>query len=180
MTDFRTESGTQPHAAGLGAPESVSDARPRRRPLALGRALAALGGILSVVFVGLEVRQNTRAVRGATYQAVAEAHNEWLGMVILNPDLAELQSRWLAGDSTLTAGQIGRVRLLHLHRWRVIEAAHFQVVLGNLPEEAFRRFLPPDIHDHPVISEWWYSSRDRFTDAFVAYVESMASADPRP
>ncbi|HUE76586.1 MAG TPA: hypothetical protein VMM83_01470 [Longimicrobiales bacterium] len=180
MTDFRTGSGPQTHASGLGAPESASDARPRRRPLALGRALAALGGILSVVFVGLEVRQNTRAVRGATYQAVAEAHNEWVGMVILNPDLAALQSRWLAGDSTLTAGQIGRVRFLLLYRWRTLEAAHFQVVLGNLPEEAFRRFLPPDIHEHPVISEWWYSVRDRFTDAFVAYVETMASADPRP
>jgi hypothetical protein len=36
------------------------------------QGIAALGVVLSLVFVGLEVRENTKAVRGATIQAISD------------------------------------------------------------------------------------------------------------
>ncbi len=40
----------------------------------LGETLAAVGVIGSLVFVGIEIRQNTAAVRGATLQAISDAY----------------------------------------------------------------------------------------------------------
>jgi hypothetical protein len=36
------------------------------------QGIAAIGVVLSLVFVGLEVRENTKAVRGATIQAISD------------------------------------------------------------------------------------------------------------
>ena len=48
-----------------------------------GRALSrwtevvgVVGVILSLVFVGVEISQNTQALRGATYQALAESEHD--------------------------------------------------------------------------------------------------------
>ena len=48
-------------------------ATPRRR-LRTGETIAALGVIGSLIFVGLEVRQNTSATEGATLQAISDTH----------------------------------------------------------------------------------------------------------
>ncbi len=44
---------------------------------AMPQALAALGVIVSLIFVGLEIRQNTTAARGATVQAISDQAFEW-------------------------------------------------------------------------------------------------------
>jgi hypothetical protein len=38
--------------------------------------LGATGVVASLIFVGLEVRQNTAAVRGATYQSIADSSQQ--------------------------------------------------------------------------------------------------------
>ena len=42
------------------------------RSTRLQQGIAAVGVILSLVFVGLEIRENTKAVRGATMQAISD------------------------------------------------------------------------------------------------------------
>lgn len=152
----------------------------RPRLTRIGRALAAAAGILSVVFVGMEVRQNTKAVRGATYQAVAEANTDWLAMLATQPELGNLLQRWSTGDTTLTEREVGTVYTLQLLFWRTVENAHYQYLQGSLPEEVVRRWIPPDMLENPVLRDWWAGSRDRFTPAFVEYVEAVVREQGTP
>lgn len=48
------------------------------RKFSWGQAGAVVAGVLSLAFVGWEIRQNTTAIRGSTYQAVADANVDWL------------------------------------------------------------------------------------------------------
>ncbi|HUG39586.1 MAG TPA: hypothetical protein VMM12_03840 [Longimicrobiales bacterium] len=158
----------------------MRDPQLRRNRLSVGQALAAAGAVLSLVFVGLEVRQNTKAIRGTTYQAVAEANTDWLAMLALEPELLDLTRRWTAGDTTFTAEERGRIYVLQLHFWRTIENAHYQYLQGNLPEDVVRRWIPPDMFGNPILARWWSGARDRFTPAFVGYVEAVATEADRP
>ena len=143
----------------------------RRGGLSWGQAGAAVAGVLSLIFVGWEIRQNTTAIRGSTYQAVADANVEWLMFLAENPELGRLLQRWTSRDTTLSVREVSQARSLQLTFWRTVENAHYQYLLGNLPEEAVRRWIPP--FDNPVVREWWQDARDRFTPAFVAYVDSV-------
>ena len=143
------------------------------RGFSWSQAAAAIAGVASLIFVGLEIRQNTTAIRGSTYQAVADANVEWLMFLMENPETAELFQRWASGDTTLSEPEVARARIGILTFWRTVENAHYQYLQGNLPEEAVRRWVQPAAFDNPVIREWWQDSRDRFIPAFQAYVDSL-------
>ncbi|MDX1577940.1 MAG: hypothetical protein R3266_05625 [Gemmatimonadota bacterium] len=135
-----------------------------------------MAGVLSLVFVGWEIRQNTTAIRGSTYQAVADANMEWLMFLLENPETAHLVQRWASGDTTMSEPEVVRARLGILTFWRTIENAHYQYLQGNLPEEAVRRWVRPEVFNNPVLRDWWQGSRHQFTPVFQAYVDSLTES----
>jgi hypothetical protein len=59
----------------------------------LGPVLSAAAVVLSLGFVGLELRQNTAMVRGATMQSIANAQLEFLTSIGTDPVASELLNR---------------------------------------------------------------------------------------
>ena len=55
--------------------------------------IAAVGVILSLLFVGLEVRENTKAVRGATIQAISDQSILGLLEGAADPDWVRILTR---------------------------------------------------------------------------------------
>lgn len=156
-----------------GGPMTTEDTQRSRRRFSWGQAGAAVAGVLSLIFVGWEIRQNTTAIRGSTYQAVADANVDWLMFLAENPEQGRLLQEWTSGDTALSVQEVWQARGLFLMFWRTVENAHYQYLQGNLPEEAVRRWIPPEMFDNPVLRVWWQNARDRFTPAFVVYVDSV-------
>jgi hypothetical protein len=59
----------------------------------LGEAIGGLAVLVTLVYLGLQLRLNTRAVRAATYQQVVEATSEWSAMMSQNDDLVLLWAK---------------------------------------------------------------------------------------
>ncbi len=55
---------------------------------ALSELAGAIGVIASLIYVGMQVRQNTRSMRAATYDSLVRSNGEWLGPVIQDAALA--------------------------------------------------------------------------------------------
>lgn len=64
------------------------------------RAFIEIGGAVAVliglIFVGVELRQNTAAVEAATFQSLTDASSDWLMTVAADPDLLRA---WTIGSS---------------------------------------------------------------------------------
>ena len=67
------------------------------------RSIIEMVGLVSVigslVFVGVEIKQNTAAVRGATQQAVSSQVSEMYRIVSENERMASLVNQALQGDT---------------------------------------------------------------------------------
>ena len=88
---------------------------------AVGQVLSATAVVLSLVFVGMEVRTNTKAVRGATMQAISDASSSFMAQMALDPEFSAVVARVFEGatqeefsggenqqlDMTLTRGVAG-------------------------------------------------------------------------
>ena len=59
----------------------------------LGPYLSAGAVTLSLIFVGLEIRHNTVATRGATMQAISDANTDFRLQLALSPDYSDLVVR---------------------------------------------------------------------------------------
>ena len=85
--------------------------------------LTPVGVIVSIVFVGLELRQNTAAVQGATYQELAATSAELTLSLANDGDLASIFVRWGADSESLDAVEALRIQVYLLGVGRNMENA---------------------------------------------------------
>ena len=67
--------------------------------ISLKEFVAATGVILSLLFVGLEIRQNTLAVRSSTLQALSDSHRDLVLGSLLSEEHSALITRTFQGET---------------------------------------------------------------------------------
>ncbi|NIV18322.1 MAG: hypothetical protein GWN47_07875 [Woeseiaceae bacterium] len=136
--------------------------------------IGATGVIASLIFVGLEVRQNTTAVRGATYQSIADASLQQVQWWADNEKLLQYEVRIdegaLPDDFTLEENLV--IRANFVMTIRRIENIYVQVREGLVEEEAVLRFRPSNEYfESPYFREFWANWRLETEPAFRDYFE---------
>ncbi len=128
---------------------------------AVGEVAGAAGVIASLIYLAVQIRQNTRSVEAATYQSVAES-------------LADASYRLVNAPSS----PLDRI-LLFIGTMRRYENLHFQVRRGNLLPSDVEGFVTSLVAylnvpngDGFESRELWASVRSLFHPAFVAFVEN--------
>ena len=129
--------------------------------------VAAIGVILSLVFVALQVRQNTAAVRAQTRQQLTDALTEFL-IALSTTDLGELWGRFIEGD-TLTEREMNRVVPALVAAVRNLENVYLQTREGVIDESALSSYgwKGSRMYASDAFAEWWLMNRDRFNPDFV-------------
>lgn len=144
----------------------------------VGRLLAPLGVIASLLFVGLELQQNTAAMRAETRQGLADRNAETIYSVAENPELARAWAlRWqrdtLAGQ-TLTMTDSAQANWAMWGMLRMVEHAYLQVEEGALPESSLNGygFRANNNFETPQFASFWRGIRHRFDTRFVTALEA--------
>lgn len=98
----------------------------------LTEVFGSIAVVISLVFVGLEIRQNTAASRAATYQEIIRASNEYLLVIGADPDLSLIMYR--ASSDSLRERLSGLDQLQYFNVRRVfrrnMENAYVQHQIG--------------------------------------------------
>jgi len=146
------------------------------------RNIIEIVGIVSVVgslvFVGIEVKQNTSAVRGATQQAVSSQVSEMYRIVSESERIAELINRALKGASKSDLSEADYVSFWNFQMMglRRIENIYLQYKNGLLTEDAFSR-IGMGIYRTKLVSEVWEERKGDFEKDFVIFFEELRDGD---
>ena len=107
----------------------------------LGETIATLGVIASLVFVGLEIRQNTAATEGATLQAMSDMHTQILLESTWDEGFLNLFSQALFEGRTDFSREenlrLGRYYIAHLSH---LENTYLQHQKGLVDETVFESY----------------------------------------
>ena len=68
----------------------------------LGQLIGALVVVISLIYVALQIRQNTNAVRSATAQTVHEHFANWYHLIAADAELAQIAANGLRDYSSLS------------------------------------------------------------------------------
>jgi hypothetical protein len=103
------------------------------------RAASEIGGALVVliglVFVGIELRQNTSAVEAATVQSLTDASNEFILTIASDPDLVRVWNAGLFDSGAMDEKDYARFFLLARSYWLRMQNAYSQYERGTLGED---------------------------------------------
>lgn len=132
--------------------------------------VAALGVIVTLAFVALEIRQNTDVARSATAQAIAEQSYDAVMRLV---DNNELRAAYLAGfDGELSSEQEQHLRMFYTAVIRLQLNRHEQIKLGIIDLElALNLGGRGDGYGSPYFVEFWTEIRERYPADFQEYIE---------
>ncbi len=154
---------------------------------AIGEVLGALGVIISLVYLSVQIRQNTRQIgehsrelRISAIDSIASSFSRFRDPLIRDPEIAALWVRGIENYRDLAdVEQVRLGRLLqelffaHQNTWSryregaTTEAAwqdHRQAIAANLR--------------HPGIRSWWAETRPIYADEFELVIEELLRESP--
>ncbi len=141
---------------------------------ALADSLGAIGVVVSLVYVAIEIRRNTRTMRGATHEVSIEHANSVILSMGTSPVLAGIVLRGCQDFTSLSKEE----RLQFGCYWQAAfigtEGSHLQYTRGNLDENVWQRdisVLRPWLQT-PGVQIWWERNPVVFTPEFSAIVQS--------
>ena len=145
--------------------------------VAISQLVAAVGVILSLVFVGLQIKQNTRALQRTEHNSTMEQWTVIRQAIAQNRDIAELMTTGLRGESDLDAADHLRLeQMLQENAW-----ASFHIwdrtQRGVFPKGTFEAtagvFLS-GLLTTPRGGTWWHNAKNTgFIPAFVSDVDAI-------
>ena len=142
----------------------------------IGELCAAVAVVVSLIFVGYEVRQNSVRQMQATTQTVVSSYSAQLNMISTDPELACFYSK-----ATWDLSDLDGVRGFRFSAWmlatnRIIEDVYFQQLQGSVEPEiwaAIERSLRFIVAPFPGFREWYERFGVTLSDEFRAYMEEL-------
>jgi hypothetical protein len=139
---------------------------------AVGEMIGAVAIMVSLVYVGLQIRQSTQASRAATNQAFSAQYGALIE-TMTRADFRDIFWRGIKGLGNLKEGELvafmGYVGSL-LRMW---EAFYYQMQDGTFDDKIFKSWLVlfVDTFGNAGVREFWAIRKHQFSDDFVNFVE---------
>ena len=137
--------------------------------------IGILGIIGSVVFVGIEVRQNSSIARAASYQSYIYGFTQLNLAQVTDDELNSLMVRIEKGASTsdLTPEQRRKIVFFYITLLRQWEGLYRSVNEGILPDEMLTIVGAGHLLSYPAFIEVWPEVRPLFTEDFARFVDDV-------
>ena len=141
----------------------------------LVEALGVLAIVVSLVFVGLEVRQNTNAVKSTVLESSAQASYDSIVLMIENESLRRAQA---AIDGPVPDENRRLLNLYYAALLRIQLNRFMQTRLGVIDADTVSVVGGVGgIYNNPSFREYWSKRRDRYDPEFISYMEDRVFTD---
>ena len=141
----------------------------------ISQALGAVAVVASLLFVGVQVRQNTAMSRATSHHAVSDALNQINFLWAENADASRIFLAGMDNRKALTAEDRWRFDATCRGYLHICETMHTQAELG-VGDQSLVAAEQPAIRmvlGSPGGSEWWAENTFGFCPAFRDYVDRL-------
>jgi hypothetical protein len=146
---------------------------------AIGQIAATLSVILSLGFVGYELRQNTAVAQFEAYTSFLQAVRDNEHLIASDPIITPLLVRVAEGapPEDFTLEEQFRLRATYQSLLRLWEGLFRSVQLGILPQSTLGVVGTTSLAN-PYFRSTWPNMRGSFSPEFVVFVEGLGWASP--
>ena len=138
----------------------------------MAEIIAAVGVIITLTYVALELSENTAAVRAGTSQAIFDSSREFVLDVALSEDLSRIRSVGSLDFEDLSLEEAARFRALVLGNWIYFQNVWIQWTLGVVDERVWGTYLRMFCGQlrGPGTVKVWKQQQRAFDQDFVTFV----------
>ena len=140
-------------------------------------AAGAIAVLLGLVFVGLELRQNTEAVEAATFQALTDASSNYILSIASDPELNRIVTTGHADPTALNEQEYARFFMVNRAYWVRMQNVYSQWQRGTLSNDDWLLYeyvicgSGEDLNSSQGRKQTFDEHRKLLTPEFVQFVE---------
>lgn len=126
-----------------------------------------------MLYLAIQVRQNTRSVRASTYQAFSESFRDFRNLLVGDERLGAIWAGGLRSRSELSLAQRSQFDALLMNFLRGVEVSFYQQANGLLDADFYSGWIDEAsaIWSQPGPREWWSENSQFFNPEFRAVWE---------
>jgi hypothetical protein len=142
---------------------------------ATANLFTAVGVIATLIYLSIQIRQNTKAVRSSSIQNLVQSFSTTAQAAVENEYIIPLLLKANAGPEALTQEERARLHFWLIMTFRRFEGVYFQRDLGIVDAEVIDGFERSQmaILASKSAQQWWANSKEIFNSGFVSYVEKL-------
>jgi hypothetical protein len=142
----------------------------------ISQVVAVLAIFASLLFVGIQVRQNTATTRAVLHQSFTGAMNHLNATMAQSPELSRIWLKGFNDRAALNEVERWQFDMLLLSYFHVFDSMHYQTRTGvgesklmKAEESGLRTLI-----SQPSVRSWWNENPYGFSPEFRAYAEGLA------
>jgi hypothetical protein len=146
----------------------------------IAEIVGGLAVIVGLVFVGLELRQNTIVQRVTATQTLVVDYENAVDLLTKDNESACIYVRGNNGLSNLSGIERYRYFVMWFHLLRAAEQLHYYSLEGMVDARIWRGFQRQldEVIRYPGVKEYWQLRRDWYSDEFQNFIDSIYSNKP--
>ena len=131
--------------------------------------------IAGIVFLAVELQQNTKQLELQSYQSWVAANLE-INTAIANPDLSAIVSKGHANSANLSSESYIAYAMFHMSMLQMAQSTHYLYLQGSIDKELWEAEMDRAalVLSTPGVRQWWDAGgRTQLTPSFVTFLESV-------
>ena len=139
----------------------------------LAEIIGVIAVVISLIYVGLQVKQNTLAIKLSTVHNVAEEWRDTSALISSNGDLAEILTKGFGDLHSIKGGDQLRAYAYMQNLFNLFENAYYQRVEGALDERYWSGMKKwfVNMTDLPGIQTYWQERKYVYADDFQGFMD---------
>ena len=141
---------------------------------AVASVLAAISVTLTVVYLAIQIRKNTRATHSQTYHLATSALAEMAGIVGSSKEVARIFRIGMINPEKLDEDEFSQFGYLGISLFRRFENAFFQYQSGMIDEDFWTGHRDNILwfFHRPGMQIWWKDRKFSFSKSFREFLDS--------
>ncbi len=139
--------------------------------------------IVSLIYVGIQIKQNTKATEISTSHAFIDTFSETVLEICRRKEFTDIYWRGLSGLSNLQGSEVAAFGAWTISTFRTWESFYYQWQEGVFDDRLWAGYKIQfcDLFGYPGIQEFWTLRRHQFNEGFREFVEQqIISAESKP
>lgn len=141
----------------------------------IAQGLAAAATVLSLLFVGYQIRQNTRALKATSHHAVTDSFNALNALLIGDQNTARIWRCGMAGLGNLDEDEATSFSFIGLAYMRIFETLYYQYKTGTMEAKLYQAELNTLkwTVTNPGFQAWWPTNPILLSAEFREFIDGL-------
>ena len=141
----------------------------------IGEFIGGIGVVVTLIYLAIQIRQNTASVRTAAGMDTARQVAEWADRMVVYPELGRIYNLSAEDPDSLEPEEASRFLFYIAEIFLIYEGQYQMYRQKHIANDMWipKRDILLGFMKNPLIETWWVNRVSSFSESFYNYIETL-------